>query len=79
MIAFIVGGIVFIAVAAIVVGVVDAAGATRWRRVAEERRRNWEERVLELHGGVEPGPRRRRVGRRLMPGSPGQHRGARPR
>jgi hypothetical protein len=54
MIAFIVGGIVFIAVVAIVVGVVDATGATRWRRVAEERRREWEERVLELHGGVEP-------------------------
>jgi hypothetical protein len=55
MIAFIVGGIVFIAVVAIVVGIVDATRATRWRRIAEERRREWEERVLELHGGVEPG------------------------
>jgi hypothetical protein len=55
MIALIVGGIVFIAVVAIVVGIVDATRATRWRRIAEERRREWEERVLELHGGVEPG------------------------
>jgi hypothetical protein len=54
-IAFIVGGIVFIVIAAIVVGVVDASRATRWRQVAEDRRREWEERVLELHGGAEPG------------------------
>jgi hypothetical protein len=51
---FIVVGIVFIAVAAIVVGIVDARRADRWRQVAEERRREWEERALELHGGAWP-------------------------
>jgi hypothetical protein len=56
-IAFIVGGIVFIAVAAIVVGAMDISpsSTSHWRRVAEERRRRWEERVPELHGGAEPG------------------------
>jgi hypothetical protein len=56
-IAFIVGGIVFIAVAAIVVGAMDVSlsSTSHWRRVAEERRRKWEERVLEMHGGAEPG------------------------
>jgi hypothetical protein len=57
-IAFIVGGIVFLTVAAMVVGVMDIrpSSSSHWRRVAEERRREWEERVLELqHGGPEPG------------------------
>jgi hypothetical protein len=57
-IAFIVGGIVFIAIAALVVGAMDISpsASSHWRRIAEERRREWEERVLELqHGGAEPG------------------------
>jgi hypothetical protein len=54
MMLIIVAGIVFLAVAAIVVGIVDATQAATWRRVAAERRERWEERVLELHGGIEP-------------------------
>jgi hypothetical protein len=50
----IVGGIAFVAVVAVVVGIVDATRAPAWRRVAAERRREWEERSLELHGGAEP-------------------------
>ena len=46
-------GIVFLAVAAIVVGIVDATQAGRWRQVAAERRERWEERVLELPGGFD--------------------------
>lgn len=50
----IVAGIIAIAVVAIVVGVVDAHRAADWRQVAAERREKWEERVREMHGGVEP-------------------------
>ena len=49
----IVAGIIAITVAAIVVGIVDARRAADWRRVAAERREKWEERVRELHGGIE--------------------------
>ncbi len=54
MIELIVGGIVLIAVVALIVGIVDATQAPAWRRVAAKRRQEWEERSLELHGGVEP-------------------------
>jgi regulator of extracellular matrix RemA (YlzA/DUF370 family) len=53
-IALIVVGIAFIVVAALVVGIVDRTRAPALRRLAAERRKEWEERVLELHGGVEP-------------------------
>jgi hypothetical protein len=53
MITVIVAGIALIALIAVVVGVVDAAQAASWREVAAERRAKWEERVRELHGGVE--------------------------
>lgn len=43
-------GIGFILIVAIVVGVVDAALAPAWRRVAAERRDNWEARRLDFHG-----------------------------
>jgi hypothetical protein len=43
-------GIGFIIVIAIVVGIVDAAQASRWRRIAAERRASWEARQLQLHG-----------------------------
>ena len=49
----IVAGIVFLAVAAIVVGIVDAVHAASWRWVAAERRERWEERAMELHGGFD--------------------------
>ena len=47
--------IVLVALLAIafVVGVIDAAHAQTWRQVAAERREKWEERVRELHGGIE--------------------------
>ncbi|WP_214406152.1 hypothetical protein [Pseudonocardia lacus] len=53
MITAIVAGILVIAVVAIVVGIIDAAQAPMRRQVAAERREKWEERVRELHGGVE--------------------------
>ena len=53
MIGLLVVGIAFIAVVAIVVGIVDASRAARWRRVAEERRQDWEQRTLQLHLGRE--------------------------
>lgn len=37
-----VAGIALILVLAVVVGIVDARTATRWRQVAAERRRAWE-------------------------------------
>lgn len=44
-------GVAFIVMVAIVVGVVDAARASSWRRIAAERRQRWEEaRSLEFHG-----------------------------
>jgi hypothetical protein len=49
-IALIAAGVGLIAVVAIVVGVVDAAQAAAWRRVAAERRRRWEARRPEFHG-----------------------------
>jgi hypothetical protein len=54
MIALIVAGICFIALAALVVGIVDATRAPAWRRIAAQRRQEWEDRVPELSGGVEP-------------------------
>ena len=56
MITVILGGVAFIVVVAIVVGIVDAFQAPAWRRIAAERRENWEARQLELHG---PGPQQR--------------------
>jgi hypothetical protein len=50
MIAVIVGGVAFIVVVALVVGIVDSVRAPAWRRVAAERRRNWEARQFEMHG-----------------------------
>jgi hypothetical protein len=50
MIAMIVTGVGFIAVVAIVVGIMDAAQASAWRRIAAERRMRWEARRPEFHG-----------------------------
>ncbi len=44
MIAMIAAGVGFILVLAIVVGIIDAARAPEWRRVAAQRRRDWEAR-----------------------------------
>jgi hypothetical protein len=53
-ITLIAAGIAFIVVVAIVVGIVDATQAPAWRRVAAERREQWEarhgRRQLEYHG-----------------------------
>ncbi len=48
----IIGGLGFLLVAAIVVGVVDALQAAGWRRIAAERREQWESRHLQPHGRV---------------------------
>jgi len=49
-IAIAVAGIVFIVVVAIVVGIVDAVLAPRWRQIAAERHENWEARQFQHHG-----------------------------
>jgi hypothetical protein len=46
----IIGGLGFLLLAAIVVGVVDALQASAWRQVAAERREQWEARRLQPHG-----------------------------
>ena len=50
MITMIIGGLGFLLLAAIVVGVVDAFQAASWRQIAAERREDWEARHLQLHG-----------------------------
>jgi Flp pilus assembly protein TadB len=50
MITLIAAGIGFIVVVAIVVGIVDATQAPAWRRVAAQRRREWESQQPEFHG-----------------------------
>lgn len=44
MIAMIAAGVGFILLLAIAVGIIDAARAPEWRRVAAQRRRDWEAR-----------------------------------
>ena len=51
-ITMILGGLGFLLLAAIVVGVVDAMQAASWRRIAAERREQWESRHLQPHGRV---------------------------
>lgn len=53
MITLIVGGLILLALIAVVVGVVDAAQASAWRRIAAARRERWESRQPELHGRFE--------------------------
>ncbi|MGH3588732.1 MAG: hypothetical protein ACRDQ0_20680 [Pseudonocardia sp.] len=50
MIAVIIAGLVFLALVAIVVGIVDAVQASTWRRIAAERRERWEARQPQMHG-----------------------------
>lgn len=50
MIMLTIAGLGFIAAVAIVVGIVDAAQASAWRRIAAERRENWEARQPAFHG-----------------------------
>ena len=46
----IIGGLGFLLLAAIVVGIVDALQAPRRRQIAAERRAQWEARRLQPHG-----------------------------
>jgi hypothetical protein len=48
-ITFICVGLAFLVGLAVVVGFMDAAQATAWRRIAAERRQIWEERQRETH------------------------------
>ena len=50
MITMIIGGLGFLLLTAIVVGVVDSFQASNWRQVAAERREDWESRHLQPHG-----------------------------
>lgn len=49
MITVIAAGAGFLVLVAIVVGIVDAAQAATWRRIASERREQWEARQPQLH------------------------------
>jgi hypothetical protein len=49
-IAMIIGGLGFLVLSAIVVGIVDALQASSWREIAAERREQWESRHLQPHG-----------------------------
>jgi hypothetical protein len=51
----IIAGIGLILIIAIIVGIVDARQASVWRRIAAERRRNWEARQPEFHRGHDAG------------------------
>ena len=57
MITLIAAGVIMLALIVIIVGVVDAAQASRWKRVAAERRERWETRQLMLHGAYMNGRR----------------------
>jgi hypothetical protein len=46
----IIGGLGFLLLAAVVVGIVDALQASSWREIAAERREQWESRRLQPHG-----------------------------
>jgi hypothetical protein len=50
MITYIAIGIGFLVVVAVIVGIVDAAQAAQWRRVARDRRERWESRQRLYHG-----------------------------
>lgn len=50
MITLIAAGIGILVLVAIVVGIVDARQASTWRRIAAERRAQWEARQPQLHG-----------------------------
>jgi len=50
MIVLIIAGLAFLAAAAIVVGIIDAAQAARWREIAAARRERWEARQPQPHG-----------------------------
>lgn len=50
MIELIIGGIALLALIAVIVGVVDSAQASAWRRIAAARREQWEARQPEFHG-----------------------------
>jgi hypothetical protein len=50
MITMIIGGLGFLVLVAIVVGIVDAFQASSWRQVAAERREHWESLHLQPQG-----------------------------
>ncbi|MBN9792316.1 hypothetical protein DMP17_27515 [Pseudonocardia sp. TMWB2A] len=43
-------GLATLVVSAIVIGVTDRRQSEAWRRIAEQRRREWERRQRQLHG-----------------------------
>lgn len=53
MIELIIGGVALLALIAVIVGVVDSAQASAWRRIAAARREQWEARQPEFHGHTE--------------------------
>lgn len=55
-ITLIVAGLGLLVLVAIVVGIVEAAQAPAWRRIAKERRARWEARQPQLHGHAAYGP-----------------------
>ncbi|MHA6619453.1 hypothetical protein [Pseudonocardia sp. DLS-67] len=53
MIILIVAGFGLLVLVAIVVGIVEAAQASSWRRIAAERRAQWEATRPQPHGGLD--------------------------
>ncbi|MBC3194201.1 hypothetical protein H7X46_24410 [Pseudonocardia sp. C8] len=51
LVTLVLAGLAVIVLTAIVIGVTDARQRTAWRRIAAERRRAWERRQRQLHGG----------------------------
>lgn len=46
-------GLIFLVTVATVVGILDATRAPRWRRIAAERREEWEARHPAFHGDID--------------------------
>ncbi|ANY06489.1 hypothetical protein [Pseudonocardia sp. HH130630-07] len=51
LVALVLSGLAVIVVTATVIGVTESRQSGAWRRIAAERRRSWERRQRQLHGG----------------------------
>lgn len=51
LVALALAGLVVVVLTAVVIGVTDSRQSQAWRRIAAERRRAWERRQRQLHGG----------------------------
>lgn len=51
LILLVLAGLFVLGLTAVVIGITDSAQRRAWRRIADERRRSWERRQRQLHGG----------------------------